>query len=171
MAAAQDKLEEQQVQEETAKMANSGILNDREALRGLAATGSVVQRRAAINRLVQTSDDEGMRKIRSDSMASTDNRVRDMWSKVQSSKELNDAFKDSAPDILRGEGAFGKGMTTAGIPEGYREGGGARRRGRRGLIRDRAVRDCPLPQLRKRVRISYSPSFGRLKGGILCVII
>jgi hypothetical protein len=115
MAAAQDKLEEQQVQEETAKMANSGILNDREALRGLAATGSVVQRRAAINRLVQTSDDEGMRKIRSDSMASTDNRVRDMWSKVQSSKELNDAFKDSAPDILRGEGAFGKGMTTAGI--------------------------------------------------------
>lgn len=101
MAAAQEKLEEQQIQEETTKMLQSGTLNNRGELRNLAVSGSVVQRRAAINRLMQISDEEGLRSIRATSLSSTDKGVREMWGKVQSSKEFSDAFREKAPELTR----------------------------------------------------------------------
>lgn len=99
MATTLSKLEQQQVEEETARMSQDGTLNDRNALRARAVTGSIVQRRAAINQLINIGDDDGMRFVADASANHADRAVKEMWSKVRSSEDYAKAFKDKAPDL------------------------------------------------------------------------
>lgn len=99
MATTLSKLEQQQVEEETARLSRDGTLNDRNTLRARAVTGSIVQRRAAINQLMNIGDDDGMRFVAGASANHADRAVTEMWSKVRSSEDYAKAFKDKAPDL------------------------------------------------------------------------
>lgn len=112
MDAAQDKLEQQQIEEEYSKLTRDGTLTKRDDLRKISMdrSASLVRRRAALAGMANTRDDEGIRLAR-DSMMSGSAEEQKAWGRAQVSKEIGEAFRDSATDITR-NGAFSSGMST-----------------------------------------------------------
>jgi len=97
-----NKAQEELVAKELDKMKANGTFNDKNSLRRFAASSNANEheRRAALRRMAEMGDDEGMRAIQTDYESNT--AMKEEWNKFKSSSEFYNGFKDKAPDLIKG---------------------------------------------------------------------